>query len=142
MVTNRKVTGIAASMPAGLAVGGIVSLLVTLLGAVLAANLISGEKIPEGSIGYCSMVILLLSSITGAAVAVNRIKHRKLYVSLLSGLIYYAVLLAITAIFFGGRYHGMGVTALVIAAGSGTTALLNLRQGRGPHRRKSKMVHR
>lgn len=130
MVINRKVTGTASSMPVGLALGGCVALAVTILGSILAANLVLREMIPENSIGYCAMIILLVSSFVSATVSAARIKHRRLYVCLLSGVIYYALLLAITALFFGGQYQGMGVTALVVAAGCGTAVLMGQSGGK------------
>lgn len=142
MVANRKVTGTAMSMPGGLALGGCISVAVTLLGSLLAANLISREVIPQSSIGYCSMVILLLSSLLGTAVAVRRIKHRRLFVCAVSCAIYYGLLLASTAMFFGGMYQGMGVTALVVLAGSGIVALLGLKGEKSQSGRRSKIHHR
>lgn len=135
MVANRKVTGKAMSMPGGLAMGGLVSLAVTIVGSVLTANLILREVIEADSVGYCSVAILLLSSVLGARIAVKSIKHRRLYVCALSAAIYYAVLLSITALFFGGQYRGMGVTALVVMAGAGTVALMGTG---GKSNRKSK----
>lgn len=142
MVANRKVTGTAVSMPAGLAMGSGVSLLVTLGGAAIFANLISREVLKETSIGYCAIVLILLSSLLGAAVAVTRIKRRRVYVCALTGVIYYGVLLAATAMFFGGQYTGMGVTALLVLAGCGTVALLGLRKEKARYPRRNKIKHR
>lgn len=138
MVANRKVTGNASSMPVGLALGAAVSLLMTLAGAWFFAYLISREILEEVSIGYCAMFIILLSSITGTSAAMGKIKRRRGHVCGLSGLIYFMMLLSMTALFFGGQYHGVGVTALLIMAGSGTVALLGLRGERRGHRRKIK----
>lgn len=142
MVMNRKVKGTASSMPAGLALGGCVSMAVTLIGSLLAAQMVLRETISESGIGCCSMFILLLSSAMGALVSVKLIKHRKLYVCVLSGLIYYGMLLGMTALFFGGIYKGMGVTALVIAAGCGIVVLLGLNREKTPRKRKSKIGYR
>ena len=130
MVMNRKVTGTAASLPVGLAVGAVVSSAVTAAGSALAAKLVLGGSIPEGAIGYCAMVILLLASALGAWTAAGRIRHRRLYVCMLSGAVYYGCLLMLTALFFGGQYQGMGVTALVVLAGCVTAALLE-KKGKG-----------
>ena len=142
MVVNKKVTGTASSMGGGLALGGVISLVITILGALLCAGLISGEKIAESSIGYCSMVIILLSSIFGSLVAVMKIKHRRVYVCVLSGVIYFGSLLAATALFFGGQYQGMGVTGLLIAGGCMVTVLLGLKKEKGRTARKVKIRSR
>lgn len=136
MVVNQKVTGTASTMPGGLALGAAVSLLVTLFGSVLSAWLVARESIPESGIGYCAMVILLLAGIAGSAVAVERIKRRRMLVCMLSGGIYYACLLGMTALFFGGQYQGMGVTALMVFCGVMLVLLAGIRrEGRGDYRK-------
>ena len=142
MVANRKVTGTASSMPMGLALAAFISLTVTLAGAAVFASLISKEALGEESIGYCAMVLILAASLLGAAVAVGKIKRRRVYVCLLSGGIYYGILLAMTALFFGGQYQGMGVTAPLVLAGSGLVALLGLRGEKGAKPRRRKIGNR
>lgn len=141
MVANRKVTGIAMSMPGGLALGGVVSLLTTILGTGVFAYMLSTETVSADAVGYCAMGILLASSMLGSMTAAGKIKHRKIYVCGLTGLIYYLTLLAITALFFGGQYQGIGVTALVILAGSGTAALLGTKGKNRRHSSKRKIRH-
>lgn len=142
MVVNQKVTGTASSMPGGLAAGAVVSLVITLAGSVLSGILVSKEMIGESAIGYCALGILLLSSSLGAATAIGRIKHRKLMVCAMSGTLYYGMLLAMTALFFGGQYQGMGVTALAVFCGCMIVVLLGMRQGRGHASRRHKMARR
>ncbi len=137
MVANQKVSGRASSLPAGLAFGGILSLVLTIILAVITAKLVDVESLPENNVGYAALVILLLASALGSAVAVGKIKRRRLLVCLASGAVYYGELLAMTALFFGGQYTGMGVTALVVAGGAGLVCLAGMRQGRGARRRRS-----
>lgn len=139
MVRNQKVTGKAMSMPTGLALGGVVSLGITILGAVIVGKLVDGEVMAQNVIGYAAMVILLLSSLAGALTACRKIKRQKLVVCLISGGIYYAILLSMTALFFGGQFSGMGVTALMVLAGCGVGILLESRsEGKGTRNRKRK----
>ena len=142
MVVNRKVKGTATSMPGGLAAGMIISIVVTVVGALIAAHLISKEIISQESAGYCSMFILLLASLTGSWIACGKIKRRRLMVCGMSGLIYYALLLATTALFFDGIYEGMGVTALLIICGSALTALIGTRGQGSSARRRKQIRHR
>ena len=142
MGTNRRVTGRAMSLPAGIAVGVCVSLGMTLAGAVLLGVLMDGETLQMNSVGYGSMVILLVSSMTGPLVAKSLIKHRALLVCMASGAGYYLTLLAMTALFFGGQYHGMGVTALVVLAGTGCTMLLGLKSKKTGNYSFKKMLYR
>lgn len=130
MVANRKVTGKAKSVPAGLALALGISMGITLFGSLIIAILLDSQTIQESGVGYGSMLLLLLSSAAGAFIAANTIKRQMLPMCMLSGLCYYATLLAITALLFGGQYQGMGVTALVVMAGCCVTALA-LVKGKG-----------
>lgn len=142
MVMNKKVTGKAMSIPVGLSIGLTVSLMLTLITAAIVANLILGEKIAESAIGYAAIVILLLASGVGAWLAAMLIKRRWMVVCLGAGGIYYLTLLGITALFFGGQYQGMGVTALVVLGGCGAVGLLGLRGESGSGKRRKKYRHR
>ena len=139
MTVNQKVTGTAMSMPAGIAMGCAVSLLITFAGSLLAAKLISEEVLKDTAIGYSAMFIVMVASAIGTAISEAKVKKMRLQVCLLSGLVYYGSLLGITALFFGGQYQGMGVTALLVLAGTGSVILLGnqnrkqrkYRKGRG-----------
>ena len=141
MVANRKVTGKASSMPAGLAMAGGLSMAVTLVLSVALAKLLDSGSLGEGSVGYGALVILLLSSGLGAWLATVKIKRRRLAVCMASGALYYILLICVTALFFGGQYTGMGVTALAVAGGCLTVCLLGAGQGRG-RKRSIPGIHR
>lgn len=136
MTIHQKRTGRAASMPAGLAFGACVNLAVTLAGSVLLAKLLDQGKLQWSNIGYAVMVLLLAASYLGAFCAQTKIKSKRLLVCALSGLIYICVLISITALFFGGQYEALGVTAALVLAGSGTAGLLGLREKRDGKRLK------
>ena len=142
MVANRKVTGKAASMPGGLALGGALSMALTILLSVLTAKLVDTGALAEDAVGYAALVILLLSSVVGAAVAAARIKRQRLIVCLASGAVYYGLLLSLTALFFGGQYTGMGVTALAVAGGSGAVSLAGMGEGRRSRKHPLSRKHR
>ena len=140
MTVNRKVTGTAVSVPMGIGIGCGISMILTLLGSGVVAKMIAEEILQETAIGYGAMVILLLSSILGSAIAVNKVKKRKLQVSLAVGAGYFLLLLAMTALFFGGQYQGMWVTALLVFAGSGTVTLLETREKKSVKFRKGRRI--
>lgn len=118
MVMNRKPTGRASSMPAGIGWGIVTELSVTVALAALLAKLVETERMQESAIGYGVMVILVLASFVGAWVSAAKIKRQRLVVCLLSAVIYFALLLSMTALFFGGQYSGVGETGLLIFCGS------------------------
>ena len=128
--------GRASTIPAGLAMSAGVSLGLTLLGSAVTAWLILRGSFPPGWAGYCAMVILLLSGAAGAATAVSRIQRLRMQMALAAGGIYYACLLLITGVVFGGQYQGMGVTGLMVLCGSGLVILLGgADKNRRTHRR-------
>lgn len=135
---NIKNTGRAMTVPSGLAVGATVSMTTTIVIAFLGAQMVMNGILSQEQIGYCSLAALLASTILGAITACNRIKTRKLFVCILSGCIYLSVLLATTALFFGGQYQGFGVTAATVLIGCVAAMLLTDRLGnsRPKHRRK------
>ena len=142
MTMNHKPTGTAMSMPAGLTVGGICSLMITLAMSAVIATMMEREVIAQGNIGYFVIGILLLSTIAGALISFGRIKRRHMIVCLVSGLIYYCILLLITTLCFGGQYQGVGVTGLVVLCGSCCAGLLGLRDQTKSRRGKKTVLHR
>ena len=135
----QRSNGRASSIPAGLAVAGAVSLGTTFVGSAVTAWLILRGSFPTRWAGYCAMVILLLSAAAGAVVAVSRIQRRSAQMCLASGGIYYGSLLAITALFLGGQFQGMVVTALMVFCGSGVVLLLGGGRKTGNHHRRRKI---
>lgn len=136
MYGKKKVTGTAMGIPAGLGLGIVVCLFITLAGAALTAWLIASEKIGEATTGYAAMVILVLASAAGALVAAHFVKRLRLQVCMLTGGCYYLILLAMTALLFGGQYQGMGVSAIMILAGCSIIAFLPSKNGRAGVKRK------
>ena len=135
MVVNRKPTGRAVTIPAGLAWGAVFSLFATLAGAAVTAWLLEGEMVPQENTGYWVMGILLTASFLGATVAKGKTKRRALVVSLLSGVVYFGLLMTVTALFFGGQYSGVGETALLIFCGCMLSVLWELRGKKSPKRK-------
>ena len=135
MVTNRKANGKAVSIPAGVGIGTAAALGWTLMASALLAKLMDLERLPEDAVGYGAMVILLTASFAGAILAQRKVKRKRLQVSLITAAAYYLTLLSMTALFFGGQYAGMGVTALVILAGSGVAILIGMKE---PGRKKGR----
>lgn len=142
MVTNRKPTGRAATIPIGLLTGGVTALASTLALTAVLAKLMEGEILPEEKIGYGVMILLLVSAFLGSAMACKRVRRRYLLTAALTGVVYVGILLSITALFFGGQYSAVGVTALLVFCGSLLAAMLFSRDGKGRKPRKSKVKNR
>ena len=72
MVANKKITGRATSLPAGLVIGAVCSLAATLILTAILAKLVEAEMLPVEKIGYGIMALLMVSSFAGAMIAFGR----------------------------------------------------------------------
>ena len=142
MITKQRATGRALSIPAGIGLGVLAGVGVTLVGAGFLAWLMAQERLQSEGVGYAIIVVLLVASSLGALVAAGKIKRLRVQMCLLSGAVYYLVLLMITALFFGGKYQGMGVTAMVVLIGCGAASLTSLSNRKSTKTKIRKMGYR
>lgn len=138
MVVNRKPTGTGKSMPEGLAMGWIVSMVITVVACGLITWLILSGKSGWEVMGYGTIVILLVASYAGATVSCRMIMHRKLLVCILSGVIFLFSLTLITVLLFGGQLDSIWITALLTVGGTATAALVHCAEKKGSARRRRK----
>lgn len=132
--------GKAVSIPAGLTYGGICSLMITILGSMMIAKLVSEEIVKETKIGYCVMVMLITAAYSGAMCAKIKIKRRKLMVCTLSAITYMLILLMTTVLFFGGQFSSVMETVLLVVCGCTLAALTGVGKKRAYKIRKIKGV--
>ena len=142
MITNRKITGRASSMPVGLLEGTLVSIMLTIMASAMIAKMVDREVLRWEHMGYGIMIALLTASMAGSIVSIHRIKRRVLLVAALSGLLYALGLLVITALMFGGQYEAVGVTLSLILGGSLTAGLICVRRGERKNSQKNRLRHR
>lgn len=128
--------GRAMSIPGGIFCGIFWGFMITLSAIALLAKLVDTEMLPWENIGYGIMITLMISSFISARVAVRKIKRRKLLVCIISGISYLGILMMISALFFGGKYYAVWETTLLIAGGSGLSALAVENNGRKRRQRK------
>ena len=139
MKGKTRNNGQAVSLPAGVLTGALVALLWTLATSGILAWMILDGMLKQETVGYGSMVILLSGSILGAMTAKRKVKRQLLLTALFSGLVYLLMLVSITALFFGGQYSGMGVTALLVLGGSTVAALLGAGERKGVRAKRHKI---
>lgn len=118
MTINRKPTGRASSIPAGIMLGIMSAMFTLLAGTAIAAKLIDMEKLRADQIGYAVLIIMILSAWVSAVISSKRIKRMRLVICAVSGGCYFVMLMIITGLMFGGRYSGVGETFLLILCGS------------------------
>lgn len=126
---KKKVTNTAMSIPAGLGMGLLLSLMMTIAGAAVTALLLNKEVLAESSVGYGAVLTLIISSVAGALLSAKKIKRLRLQMTLVFGACYYVLLLCMTALLFGGQYEGTGMTALVVLGSSIAVAIGGLGGG-------------
>lgn len=124
------------------AMGVGVCMVIMLIGITISAALIVSNRISVASQEYCIMIIALISSFLGAATALKGAEGIKLILSSLIAMVYFLILLAITAVLFEGQYQGIGVTALLILCGTTVGSFLGTKDKKRVISRKSKMKHR
>jgi len=126
MVIKNNSLGKAVSVPKGLGISLIVNAVITILLSIFISVMISQERITWEASGYWIMIMLLLSSFLGAKAAIISIKTQTLLTAFMSGILYWGALLCSTGLFFGGNYSSVFETAILIAAGSLTAAMINI----------------
>ena len=102
MALNKKPTGRTSSVQSGLGWGMAAGMGVSLGAAAIIGKLIISGFVLWENIGYLIMCILLGASFLSATVSCAKIKRQYLVVCALSGVLYFGILLAVTALFFGG----------------------------------------
>lgn len=135
MATGNKARGTAVSMPAGIACGVVLSLVITCILAVVLTWLVLEGKIAEETLGYFVMGLLAISSALGSLLAALRIKRRWMMVCLLTGSVFYLILLIVTVVFFGGNFQGVGVSGLLVLTGAMVSGVSGLGKNRGSKQR-------
>ena len=129
-------TGKAYSVSGGMAMSSLVNMVVTILWSLVITYLMNRETITWQQAGYWIMGGIFCSSFLGAKTAFAFIKRQRLLISLMSGILYWGILLCITALFFGGNCDAVLETAGIIGAGSVTSGLLMMPVPPKKHRKK------
>ena len=113
------------SIAGALSLSASISVIMTLLLSTVIAYGINAEHITWNQAGYWIMVMLLITSFIGSKCAYYSIKRQKLLISIMSGLLYWGILLMFTALFWGGKFGSVWETAGIITAGCGCSVLLS-----------------
>lgn len=125
MTATMKHTGKAKSIPGGMAIAAAVSMTVTLLLSGLIAYGLDTEKLTWEQAGYWIMGMLFFASFLGSKCAYAAIKHQRGLLTVMHGVVYWGMLLCLTALFFGGQFSAVWETGGVIGAGCGTSLLIS-----------------
>lgn len=126
-----KTTGRAKSMPIGIGIGVVTGMAIILVLLAILSKLVLLNILREENTGYGIMASLIVSPFIGATVAMKLVKRRKMLVAFATGAGMFCIMIALTALLFGGMYDGVPVTTALFASGSLLAALLQMKQDGG-----------
>lgn len=121
------------SVIGGILKGTVIGLIILLLGLMVLAKALEREWLPEETMDYGVMILLILSAYAGASAAKRKATGSKFLICIVTGGIEFLSLLVMNLMLFHDRIHGIGATALLIFCGSGLAAL----KGNRGNRKKS-----
>jgi putative membrane protein (TIGR04086 family) len=126
----KKAKGTATAIPIGVLWGAIISLLITIISALMLTWLTLNGITDQEKLGYSIMVSILLATMIGSFVSSTLVKRRKLLICWVTGMAYYITLLGINALLLGRNFQGVIAEGLLITAGSLISGILQFMKQR------------
>lgn len=126
----KKAKGTATAIPIGVLWGVIISLLITIISALMLTWLTLNGITDQEKLGYSIMVSILLATMIGSFVSSTLVKRRKLLICWVTGMAYYITLLGINALLLGRNFQGVIAEGLLITAGSLISGILQFMKQR------------
>lgn len=129
------------SMPVGIAIGTSLAVITTIGGTAILASLMESESMQENAMKTSCMIMHFLSATLGALLSAALTKQKRLPVCIITAASYFGILLAMTALLFGGQYQNILPTVLIVIAGGGVATLPALiRKGSGGRIKKLRPI--
>lgn len=122
MMINNKDRGLSTRR---MVVGIAVCFLSVIVSITVVAGLASSGTIKEDRMDHWVALAHFISSILGSSAVIGKIRENRFVISLLVGVVYIAVLLSITALFFNGEYKSVLVTMFVVISGCFAATIVN-----------------
>lgn len=117
-------------MASALVFGTLVSMGVLLAGTVIVAQLINREILDVDKMAHAVPIFLIGATYLGCGTACARLGEKRLLTSALTGMIVLVLLMAVTIVFFEGRFQGIWANILLILCGC-VLAALPVKERRG-----------
>ena len=137
---KKQESSAGSKMIAAAAIGAGGSVLASLVLCALAAKLLSLEITSDSSVDMMVVGIVILTSAIGALTACRVCTNRRLPVCIVTGVVYYLVLIVCNIMLFDGAFRALGGTAIAVLGGCGAVALMGLKgERREVYRHRSKM---
>ena len=115
------------SIPLSILVGIGASILLTLIVAAIAALLLASERIGIHAVSAIASITVATAAGIGSWVSAKLAEKQRMQVCLITGTGYFLLLLAMTALFFGGSYGQVPVRLLFVLLSSAFVGILGLK---------------
>ena len=116
----------ATSVPITIGVGLLLSLIITVLAAVLIAMMVISERMEPGHIYFGSAATLLLASFIGALYVVLMMGEKKLLFSMVTGGAYFLVQVCVSMLFFDGMIANVWQALILVIGGSFSAGIIKM----------------
>ena len=128
----------ATSVPITIGVGLLLSLIITVLAAVLIAMMVISERMEPGHIYFGSAATLLLASYIGALYVVLMMGEKKLLFSMVTGVAYFLVQVCVSMLFFDGMIANVWQALILVIGGSFSAGIIKMNSKKNSYRKWKK----
>lgn len=128
----------ATSVPITIGVGLLLSLIITVLAAVLIAMMVISERMEPGHIYFGSAATLLLASFIGALYVVLMMGEKKLLFSMVTGVAYFLVQICVSMLFFDGMIANVWQALILVIGGSFSAGIIKMNSKKNSYRKWKK----
>ena len=128
----------ATSVPITIGVGLLLSLIITVLAAVLIAMMVISERMEPGHIYFGSAATLLLASFIGALYVVLMMGEKKLLFSMVTGGAYFLVQVCVSMLFFDGMIANVWQALILVIGGSFSAGIIKMNSKKNSYRKWKK----
>ena len=128
----------ATSVPITIGVGLVLSLIITVLAAVLIAMMVISERMEPGHIYFGSAATLLLASFIGALYVVLMMGEKKLLFSMVTGGAYFLVQVCVSMLFFDGMIANVWQALILVIGGSFSAGIIKMNSKKTSYRKWKK----
>lgn len=106
------------SMAIRMGIGGAAGIFISVLICMIVAAMVAGEQMQESAMIYGALAATGLGAATSALVGKLLGADDGFWISIGAGAVFYLCLLCCTALFFGGQYHGVWISGMLIIGSS------------------------
>ena len=128
----------ATSVPITIGVGLVLSLIITVLAAVLIAMMVISERMEPGHIYFGSAATMLLASFIGALYVVLMMGEKKLLFSMVTGGAYFLVLVCVSMLFFVVFFANVWQALILVIGGSFSAGIIKMNSKKTSYRKWKK----